>query len=154
MKATEVNATYKNLITLKNVLANVPGSNDKHRKLIPAHKIVVSSKTIDIPEHFRRGDLIEGVFVTRNIFLSMFLGKFQAEKSQKMLTTVTVVEKTDHSRHNKRTLILDIYVHGGVGCMELDKAEYILAIGTTGGDFPIPGTSKFVTFKKKIKKEE
>jgi hypothetical protein len=148
METNKVNASYRNIGTFNNVIVNVPGTNDKHRKMIYAHQIVVDDQTIFVPDHFRRGDIIEGYFVTRNIFPeSLFQKKFQKEKSQKMVAKVTVVEKTDHSRGDQKSLILDIYLDGG--CLDLEKGELILAIGTTAGEFPVPYTSKFIAFKKR-----
>jgi len=148
METKTVNASYRNIRTFDNVIVNVPGTKDKHMKTIFGHQIIVDGKMILVPDHFRRGDIIEGYFVTRNIFpKDIFLKIFDEEKSQKMVAKVTVVEKTDHSRGDHKSLILDIYPDGDA---DLEKGEFILAIGTTAGEFPIPYTSKFITFKKRL----
>jgi hypothetical protein len=144
MSKTIVNATYRNLLTKTNVLVNIPGKNDKHMKFIGKHEIVVEGKTIPVPSHFRRGDIINGNFVTRNFF---FNGNLIDEKSQKVVATVTVVEKTDHSRGDKKSLILDI--HPKVNCYDMDRVETILTIGATEGDVSIPETDKFIAFRPK-----
>jgi len=149
MEAKNVNASYRNIGTFDNVIVNVPGTNDKHRKTIYAHQIIIDGKTIMISDHFRHGDIIEGHFVTRNIFPAGGVSqkRFREEKGQKMIARVTVVEKTDHSRGDHKSLILDIHLNDA---LDLEKGELILAIGTTAGEFPIPYTGKFVTFKKRM----
>ena len=142
MDRKTVNATYRNILTKMNVLVNVPGSNDEHMKFIGGHEIVVGGETITIPSHYRRGDIINGNFVTRNFFFSAILD----ERSTKMIAIVTVVEKTDHSRGGKKSIILDI--HPNTRCYDLDKVETILAIGAKEGDVLVPGSDKFIAFKK------
>lgn len=152
MKKTIVRATYVELITFMNVMVNIPGTNDKHRKFISDHEIVVDGNPdpIFIPAHFRRGDIIDGQFVTRHIYLDgTFPGKFQEEKSMKMVANVTLVEKTDHNHGDKKSLIIDIHLIPE--CLNLTKAEWDLAIGTSTGDLPIPNTSKFIAFKSRLK---
>lgn len=134
-----------------NVMVNIPGTNDKHRKFIPAHEIVVEGKDypIPIPAHFRRGDIIDGHFVTRHIYLDgTFLGKFQEEKSQKVVANVTLVKKTDHI-NGEKSLIIDIHLipeH-----LDLTRAEWKMAIGVLTGGYPIPKTKKFIAFKPRLK---
>jgi len=143
MNATKVNASYKKIVALHNVLINVPGTNDKHMKYIPEHSIEVEGNAIPIPGYYRRGDIINGEFLTKNFFLTAP----PLEKSQKIVADIKVIEKIDHARGDKKTLLLD--VQPTKNYLNLSKAEWDISLGSPTGDIEIPGTGRFIAFKKK-----
>ncbi len=130
-----VKASYKTLATIKNVLVKVPGANDKYMKFIREHEMLVDGKSVNIPDHYRRGDLFNGRFLTRHFYIG---AEGITEYPQQLIATVDLVEKIDE---RGSFLILDIHPSG-------EKPEYKLAIGCPTGDFKIPGTDKWVDFKK------
>ena len=143
METTKVNASYKKIVGFRNVLINVPGANDKHMKYISGHAIEVEGSAVLIPGYYRRGDIIDGEFLTKNFFLMTS----PQEKSQKMVTDIEVIEKTDHFRGNKKTLLLDI--RPTKNSFDLSTAEWDISIGSPAGDIKIPETDRFIAFKKR-----
>lgn len=147
--ATVVRASYKKLIELNNVLVNVPGLSDKFMKYLPEHEILVEGKIVPVPEHYRRGDKINGVFLTRNFFIDK---EMISEYGQQMVANVTVVEKTDHYRNDEKFLIIDI--RPNTRPYYLPKAELIFSFGSPNSSgclysIRIPNTDRFVAFKKR-----
>ena len=147
--AVAVKATYKTVVELKNVLVNVPGLNDKFMKHFPEHELIVDGEIVTVSERYRRGDKINGIFLTRNFFIEK---EMISEYGQEMVANVTVVEKTDRYRNNEKFLIIDI--RPTARPYYLPKAEWTLAFGSPKSDncnlpIPIPGTDRFVTFKKR-----
>jgi len=142
---TKVNASYRTILVVTNVLVNVPGSNDKYMKLIPEHSIIVDDKPLPVivPQHFRRGDIIDGTFLTKHFFLN---GNTLGQKAQKMVTNVFVVEKIDHSKGDKESLILNIYPAAEPTI--LGKAEWKISLGAEIGDIKIPETNRYIAFNK------
>lgn len=149
METVVVKATYKTIAELKNVLVNVPGLNDKFMKYFPEHELIVDGQVVAVPERYRRGDKLNGVFLTRNFFIEKDM---ISEYGQEMVADVTVVEKTDHHRGDEKFLIIDIRPTRRP--YFLPKAEWTFAFGSPKSNncdlpVPIPGTDRFVTFKKR-----
>lgn len=147
--ATVVRATYKTIIELNNILVTVPGMNDKFMKHLPEHELLVEGEIVTVPERYRRGDKINGVFLTRNFYIEK---EMIALLSQEMVANVTVVEKTDHYRNDEKFLIIDIRPAKRPFCFP--KAELTLAFGSPNSNgclysIRIPGTDRFITFKKR-----
>jgi len=143
--ATKVNATYRTISEYMNVLTNIPGTNDPHMRFISGHEIILGGETTPIPSHYRRGDLINRRFLTRNFFIDPTM---VGEKIQKMVVNIAVIEKTDHSRNNQRTLILDI--RPVEEYLNLEKAEWLVSLNSPTGDTETPNTGRFISFKKRI----
>jgi hypothetical protein len=143
-QVTKVNASFRALGFYDNVLVAYPdGKIDKFLKFIAEHQIQLPGENtpIVVPAHYRRGDKVggkeTGEFVTKNFFFNEEL------QGKKIRAYVTVVEKTDHYRGDKKTIILDI-----VPATESEaKPEWLLKIGTDDGQYPVPGTGKFVKFQ-------
>ena len=142
---TKVNASYRTILVITNVLVNVPGGNDKHMKLIPKHSIIVDDKPLPIivSQHFRRGDIIDGQFLTKHFFLDE---NILGQKAHKMVANIFVVEKIDHSKGDKESLILNIYPTDESTI--LDKAEWKISLGAEIGDVKIPETKRYIAFNK------
>ncbi len=138
--AQKVKATYEILATFKKVQLKVPGVNDKHFKFIAEHCIINGDQElVKVPGHYRRGDLFNGNFVTRNFYIhSCLIGQTIVADE------VRVVAKTDHYR-GKICLLLDIVKHD----LKRIKPQFRLKCGSPTGDFLVPGTKdKFIKFEK------
>ncbi len=136
----KVNASYEIVATFKNVKLRVPGENDKHLKFIPEHEIINSeNEIIAIPDHYRRGDIINGNFLTRRFYVDpSFLNQTIVANE------VRLVSKIDMAR-NKVCLIIDIIKHD----LEKIKPQYVLKCGSPlngENSYQIPGTNKHVRF--------
>lgn len=147
--AVAVKASYKTIIELNNVLVTIPGMNDKFMKYLPEHELLVEGEIVVVPERYRRGDKINGVFLTRNFFIEK---EMIALLSQEMVANVKVVEKTDHYRNDEKFLIIDIRPAKRPFCFP--KAELTFAFGSPNSDgclysIRIPMTDRFITFKKR-----
>ncbi len=146
MKATEVNASFKTLGLFDLVEVKFPGENDPHLKFIRGHKIKIGqngqTKEINIAPHWRRGDLFNGNFVTRKFFVDYkLLGKTI------VVDQVEVVEKTDHARGDKKSIILNIFQEK-LG-RQNREAKYCLKVGAPTGQFPISGTeNRFIKLEE------
>ena len=146
VKATQVNAQFETVGKYENVLIYFPGKNDKFLKFIPAHEIQVPNleKSVKVPAHFRRGDIIDGKFVTKHFFVDK---KFQGSN---IIATIEVVSKIDHARQDNHTIILNITLPPTVA--RANQPEWKIKIGTDkvpeDNGFKIPGTKKFITFQK------
>ncbi len=144
-EVTVVNATFNHLGNYNNVLVLFPdGKKDKFLKLIPAHSIQVPEEEdpIEIAAHFRRGDIIDGKFVTKHFFINEKL------QGSKIIVNVEVIEKTDHAREDSKSIILNITPAD----VNVQKPCWRLKVGTdkapeTDG-YQIPGTEKFIAFEK------
>ncbi len=135
-----VNANYKPIATFRNVKLKVPGRNDKHLKFVSKHEIVNRNQEIvDIPDHYRRGDVFEGNFLTRRFYVDpSFLGHVIVANE------VRLVSKIDLAK-NKVCLIIDIIKYD----LKEIKPQYILKCGSPlkgENSFQIPGTNKYVSF--------
>ena len=64
-----------------------------------------------------------------------------------MVTDIEVIEKTDHFRGNKKTLLLDI--RPTKNSFDLSTAEWDISLGSPAGDIKIPETDRFIAFKKR-----
>ena len=144
---SKVNATFKTLGTYENVLVYYPSiKNDKYLKLIPEHSIEVPGleNPIHIPSHYRRGDIIDGRFVTKHFFTKYASDELRGEKRT---AEVEVVLKTDHTKNDEQTIIINIS-RSAVG----NKPEWRLKVGTdktpVADGYQIPGTEKFIAFEK------
>jgi len=130
--------TYKTLAKINHVVVNVPGASDKYMKFIREHTLETANGTIDVPEHYRRGDKFNGRFLTRHFYIG---AEGITEYPQEIVATVEVVEKTNE---DGKFLILNIHPRpkGMIG------KNFRLSFGCPAGDFQIPGTEKWVAFKR------
>lgn len=135
-----VNAKYEVLDTFNDVEVKIPSKNDKHFKFIKSDTIVnMSNEIVGVPDHYRRGDIFNGNFLTRNFYINpRYIGKIITADE------VRIVSKTDYYR-NKITLIIDIIKKNGA---PEKKAKYRLKCGSPSGDYKIPGTKKYVKLEK------
>lgn len=136
----QVNANYEIMATFKNVKLKVPSRNDKHLKFIAEHEMINGNQEIVlVPDHFRRGDIFNGVFVTKRFYIdSSLLGQVIVADEVRVVSKIDIVK-------NKVCLIIDIIKHD----LEKIKAKYILKCGSpkeAGTSFQIPKTDKFVSF--------
>ncbi|MFA5184440.1 MAG: hypothetical protein WC456_02825 [Patescibacteria group bacterium] len=145
-EVTVVNADFETLGRYENVLVYFPSSkNDKFLKLIPAHEIKTaeSEKVVKIPEHYRRGDIIDGKFVTKHFFLN------QNNQGQNVIADIEIVKKTDHARNDAQAIILNITMKPKVA--RANRPEWKIKIGTDkiqeSDGYGIPGTKKFINFE-------
>ncbi len=132
-------AEFKNLKTFNNVLVRIPDMKDIYLKKMAAFKAVTLNNQYSetyIPTYYRRGTLVDGVFITNNYFSPHSFGG-------KVLASVTVVKKIDYHQ-GKECIVLDIKVSEA----PLQSATHVLKIGTLNGEFLIPDTKKFIQFKK------
>lgn len=132
-----VNASYRVLVVKKNVLIKVPSAGDPHLKWMKPHNIKSLNGFHAVKEHYRRGDIFGGRFVTRRLFISPeFIG-------EEIIATVKVVEKTDYQKKGERSLILEIYLDTE------GPPTSRLKVGASTGDYPIPGVpGRFIKFEK------
>lgn len=140
MKINHVNANYEVIATFKNVKLKVPGENDKHLKFLSEHQIAnASGEIVIVPNHFRRGDIFDGIFLTRRFYIhKSLLGQIIVADE------VRVVSKIDMVR-NQINLIIDIIKHD----LNKKKEKYILKCGSPkkeANSFRIPKTDKYVSF--------
>ncbi len=140
MEKKHVNASYEIIASFKKVKLRVPKVDDKHLKFIAEHQMVNGDKEIvKVPDHFRRGDIFNGIFLTRRFYVHrQLLGQTIVADE------VRVVSKIDMIK-NQVCLIVDI-----IKC-DLNSLEtkYILKCGTpseAGTSFKIPGTDKYISF--------
>lgn len=143
---TVVNANFEILAKYENVSVYYPNAkNDKFLKLIAAHQIQVpgTQKPVTIPEHFRRGDVIDGQFVTKHFFINKNL------QGNDIIADIEVVEKTNHFLNNSKTLILNITAKPTVA--RANRPEWKIKIGTDKipleNGYQIPNTEKYITFE-------
>lgn len=140
MERKEVNASYEIITTFKNVMLKIPSENDKHLKFIKEHQIINDEKEIvNVPDHYRRGDIFDGNFLTRRFYVHpRFLGKMV------VVDEVRLVSKIDLAK-NKVSLIVDIIKHD----LELLEPQFMLKCGSPKkcqNSFQIPGTNRHVSF--------
>jgi len=127
---------YRILGTFTNVLVTVPGANDPFMKFIQAHTFDTEKGLVEVPEHYRRGDKFNGRWLTRHFYLDP---EDRAEYAQEMIAKVVVIEKNNE---DGKFLIINITPYGkGTGQLRL-------SFGCPTGNFEIPGTGKWVAFKK------
>ncbi|GEM_PF-1260021 len=143
-----VDANFTEQYRRSDVLIKVPPSNDLCLRLVPSHYLLVPKgkelkegvEILCIPLHYRRTLTIEnGVQIFRNFYTDdeKFLGEM-------VIADVTIQIKVDLIS-GKETLVLD---YENIRPKSLCRAAYELKIGTLSGQVAIPGTPKFVNFKK------
>jgi len=142
---TVVNANFEKLAKYENVLIYYPSSkNDKFLKFIAAHDIKAhNSEPVHIPGHFRRGDIIGGKFVTKHFFLDANL------QGQDVIVDIEVVLKTDYSRNNEETIVLNITMKPKVA--RANHPSWKIKVGTDKvpleNGYKIPNTEKYIAFE-------
>ncbi len=133
-----VNASYKVLAEKKGVLVKIPGAGDKYLTWVQEHTIKTVNGAHVVEEHYRRGDIFDGRFVTRRFFIGPEL------VGQTVVATVKVVEKTDHHKGDGKNIILEIYPTPEV--VPLLK----LKVGASFGEYSIPGVrGRFISFESR-----
>lgn len=137
----EVKASYKTLATFKNVEVWFPGDNDPHLKFVHAHTIKSEQGIRRIKPHFRRGDIINGKFITKNFYVDP-----QLKGRTIVVDRVEVVLKTDYARAGQQTISLNI-TQDKIGESGL-TAEFRLKVGSTKEGFAIPDVpGRFIRFE-------
>ncbi len=135
-----VKANYEIIASFNNVRLRVPCENDKHLKFISRHEMVNGNKEVVlVPDHFRRGDIFNGAFLTRRFYIHQsLLGQIIVADE------VRVVSKIDMAK-NQVSLIIDIIKYD----LQKLEAQFILKCGSpknSGVSFQIPKTDKFINF--------
>jgi len=134
----DVKASYKVLDTIKGVLVKVPGAGDQHLRWIEEHEIKTANGRHTVKEHYRRGDVFSGQFITRRFFVGPEL------IGETVVATVKVIEKTDYHKRGVKSLTLEI--HPTPEAFPLFK----LKVGASSGEYPIPGVEgKFISFESR-----
>lgn len=124
---------YQVLALKKNVLVQVPAAGDQHMKWIEPHKFQTSKGLHKVQEHYRRGDIFGGRFLTRRFFV-------QPNMLGKKINAIVKVVKKNHQ--NREYLILEIYPKEGF-------PQWELKTGSPNGEFLLPGErAKYIKFKK------
>ncbi len=136
----QVNANYEIMATFKNVKLKVPNKNDKHLKFIAEHQIINGNQEIvGIPNHYRRGDIFDGNFLTRRFYIDpSLLGTIIVADEVRIVSKIDLVK-------NQVCLIIDIIKQD----LNEIKPQYILKCGSPlkgENSFQIPGTDKQVSF--------
>lgn len=143
-----VDANFTEKFKCPDVLVKVPPSNDLCLKLVPNHYLLVPKganlkngiEVLCIPLHYRRTLTIEnGARIFRNFYTddAKLLGEM-------VIADMTVQIKTDLIS-GKKTIVLD---YENIRLKSTCRAAYELKIGAPSGQVAIPGTSRFVSFKK------
>lgn len=134
----DLSPDYLHVLEENGVIVDIPSRNDKHMKWIKSHDMLVQGKKQRIEGHYRRGDIVDGMFVTKNFYISpSLLGK-------RIIGKCVVFSRINYFK-GEISLVLDIYPDTE------DSPRFKLKIGTPhGGDgaIEIPQTNKFVKFEK------
>lgn len=143
-----VDANFTEQFTCSDVMAKLPPINDACLRLVPNHYLLVSNGKelkeglgiLSIPLHYRRTLTIEGgIQIFRNFYTAdeRFLG-------ETITADITIQLKTDLTTR-KQTLVID---YENIRDKKTCRATHAMKIGVGNGQVSIPGTKKFVEFKK------
>lgn len=137
--ANTENPGYDVLESQQNVKVKCPGLNDVYLRIIEAHTFINNQgEKVNVVEHFRRGDLVDKVLVTKHFYIDcVYVGStFTAD-----LVNIRVKKDKDGKDH----IVIDIFKYG----YTMAKPESELKVGSTSGKdrLKIPGTDRFIKFK-------
>ncbi|MCX6794918.1 MAG: hypothetical protein NTY31_02950 [Candidatus Falkowbacteria bacterium] len=143
-----VDATFAHVDQAPNVLVKFPPVSDKCLLLCPEHFCLIpNGKTLSdgiqliaVPAHYRRTLTLEnGIQLYRNFYSTnaQFLG-------ETVVADVTIQIKND-LMSRKKTLVLN---YENIRPKSTCRATFGMKIGTDAGQIPIPGSQKFIEFKK------
>lgn len=147
---TFVDAVYREILNLKNVLVKIPATNSRNLNFVPSCKIISRDPQdpekkgviVEIQDHLNFNEFIEGAFVSRNYFINgtkVPYGKF-------IVADVSIKNKEDWYRSSnnlKESIVIDIFL------TKRRNPEWKLRLGTPKeGQVRIPNTEKFILFEK------
>lgn len=128
---------YEIIASCENVLVNIPSIDDRYLKFINKHQIITTTGPHTVNSHGRRGIIVEKVMVTVNYYLQLdqYGHKNVADK----------VNLIVRNNINGKSIIIDVFC--SISKKNI-KPAYRLKIGSPTGEFPIPGTERFIRFEK------